>query len=102
MSEEPIQFDREKETETAIKILKGIISKSIGKDVFEKDYKTAMQAQKELNRIFDVYSAQNDQEENKTDAKTEIVKELLQPLYPETEEVTELARKARAEIERAR
>lgn len=100
-----INFDRKEEITNSVKVLKHILNSTIGKDTKEKDYKTAMQAQKELNKIFDVYSV-NDSEEyeesSESDGKLRSIKKILQPLYPDTEEVSDIARQCRSELERKR
>jgi CRISPR/Cas system CSM-associated protein Csm2 small subunit len=100
-----IKFDRKKEIINAVGVLKHILKSTIGKDTKEEDFKTAMQAQKELNKIFDVYSVKDsDQTEDSGEAigKLRDVIKILQPLYPEVEEVSEIARQCRSEIERKR
>jgi hypothetical protein len=100
-----INFDRKKEIINAVGVLKHILNSTIGKNTKEEDFKTAMQAQKELNKIFDVYSV-NESEEyvygSESDGKLRDVIKILQPLYPEVEEVSEIARQCRSEIERKR
>lgn len=91
------------EKKQAVGVLKTVISKTMGKNVpeDERDYRTAMQAQKELNRIFDINITDKEESEEIPD-DLETVRRTLQPLFPDTNEVTELARLARSEVEASR